>query len=299
MQLIRESRRPSSPEPSSPDGGRGAALAALTGVVALRLAGCDELTCTTSRATSRGAEHFFADGQSSPAAGRRATVRAGAARRSDDIRAVVRPGHEAANAADDVPVRDHQGRPRARQAAVRHLLRRLPRRDRRRQRHDRAARVRPAAVSFARAARSNGRSPAGHFFNVITNGWGAMYSYNDRIVPRRPLADRRVRARAAAEPARRGRSAAADDRGKRQTAEEATPGAARRAAPATVAAAPEPPTASDGHRKRRRDRQGQPEGVSAIAATSAVTSPTTTPTGHADATPDGWHGASTASSGPR
>jgi mono/diheme cytochrome c family protein len=26
-------------------------------------------------------------------------------------------------------------------------------------------------------------APAGHFFNVITNGWGAMYSYNDRIYP--------------------------------------------------------------------------------------------------------------------
>ena len=26
-------------------------------------------------------------------------------------------------------------------------------------------------------------APAGHFFNVITNGWGAMYSYNDRIFP--------------------------------------------------------------------------------------------------------------------
>jgi mono/diheme cytochrome c family protein len=25
--------------------------------------------------------------------------------------------------------------------------------------------------------------PVGHFFNVITNGFGAMYSYNDRIVP--------------------------------------------------------------------------------------------------------------------
>lgn len=26
-------------------------------------------------------------------------------------------------------------------------------------------------------------APAGHFFNVISNGWGAMYSYNDRIFP--------------------------------------------------------------------------------------------------------------------
>ena len=26
-------------------------------------------------------------------------------------------------------------------------------------------------------------APVGHFYDVMTNGWGAMYSYNDRIVP--------------------------------------------------------------------------------------------------------------------
>jgi mono/diheme cytochrome c family protein len=26
-------------------------------------------------------------------------------------------------------------------------------------------------------------APVGHFFNVITNGWGGMYSYNDRVFP--------------------------------------------------------------------------------------------------------------------
>lgn len=25
--------------------------------------------------------------------------------------------------------------------------------------------------------------PVGHFYEVITNGWGAMYSYNDRVAP--------------------------------------------------------------------------------------------------------------------
>jgi mono/diheme cytochrome c family protein len=25
--------------------------------------------------------------------------------------------------------------------------------------------------------------PVGHFYDVITNGWGAMYSYNDRVFP--------------------------------------------------------------------------------------------------------------------
>jgi mono/diheme cytochrome c family protein len=26
-------------------------------------------------------------------------------------------------------------------------------------------------------------APVGHFYDVITNGWGAMYSYNDRVFP--------------------------------------------------------------------------------------------------------------------
>ena len=26
-------------------------------------------------------------------------------------------------------------------------------------------------------------APVGHYFDVITNGWGAMYSYNDRVKP--------------------------------------------------------------------------------------------------------------------
>jgi cytochrome c553 len=26
-------------------------------------------------------------------------------------------------------------------------------------------------------------APAGHYFDVITNGWGAMFSYNDRVKP--------------------------------------------------------------------------------------------------------------------
>jgi hypothetical protein len=27
-------------------------------------------------------------------------------------------------------------------------------------------------------------APAGHYFDVITNGWGTMFSYNDRVAPR-------------------------------------------------------------------------------------------------------------------
>jgi mono/diheme cytochrome c family protein len=26
-------------------------------------------------------------------------------------------------------------------------------------------------------------APVGHFYDVMTNGWGAMYSYNDRVMP--------------------------------------------------------------------------------------------------------------------
>jgi hypothetical protein len=26
-------------------------------------------------------------------------------------------------------------------------------------------------------------APVGHYFDVITNGWGAMFSYNDRVRP--------------------------------------------------------------------------------------------------------------------
>ena len=26
-------------------------------------------------------------------------------------------------------------------------------------------------------------APVGHFYDVMTNGWGAMYSYNDRVIP--------------------------------------------------------------------------------------------------------------------
>jgi cytochrome c1 len=38
-------------------------------------------------------------------------------------------------------------------------------------------------------------APVGHYFDVITNGFGAMYSYNDRIFPEDPLADRGVHSR--------------------------------------------------------------------------------------------------------
>ena len=81
-------------------------------------------------------------------------------------------------------------------------------------------------------------APAGHFFDVITNGFGAMPDYAAQIKARGPLGDCRLRPRAPAERAR--------DAGRRpgggagpdpamtpltQTADVAHPGAGRAAAP--------------------------------------------------------------------
>ena len=43
-------------------------------------------------------------------------------------------------------------------------------------------------------------APVGYFFDVITNGFGVMPDYRAQITGGRPLADRRLRARAAAQP---------------------------------------------------------------------------------------------------
>ena len=45
-------------------------------------------------------------------------------------------------------------------------------------------------------------APVGHFFDVMTNGFGAMPDYRAQIPPRGSLGDRRLHARAAIEPAR-------------------------------------------------------------------------------------------------
>ena len=47
-------------------------------------------------------------------------------------------------------------------------------------RHGRAARL-PAAAAFTR--RTPGRPPIGHFFDVMTNGFGAMPDYAAQIKP--------------------------------------------------------------------------------------------------------------------
>ena len=47
--------------------------------------------------------------------------------------------------------------------------------------HDRPPRVQPAAAVLQRGA---AQAAVGHFFDVITNGYGTMYSYASRIPPR-------------------------------------------------------------------------------------------------------------------
>ena len=46
------------------------------------------------------------------------------------------------------------------------------------------------------------QAPAGHFFEVMTDGYGAMYSYAARVIAGRSLGDRGVHPRPATEPAR-------------------------------------------------------------------------------------------------
>ena len=59
-------------------------------------------------------------------------------------------------------------------------------------------------------------APVGHFFDVITNGFGAMPDYAAQIEGRGSLGDRRLRARAAAERARDARDVPPAERDKIQ-----------------------------------------------------------------------------------
>ena len=58
-------------------------------------------------------------------------------------------------------------------------------------------------------------APVGHFFDVITNGFGAMPDYAAQIKARGSLGDRRLHPRAAAERARDARRRAARPSGSR------------------------------------------------------------------------------------
>ena len=84
-------------------------------------------------------------------------------------------------------------------AALRHLLLHVPRPHRQRRRHDRAARLHAAAlVPHAQAAQARG----GYYFQVITNGYGAMPDYSAPDQAEGPLGDHRLCPRPAAEPER-------------------------------------------------------------------------------------------------
>ena len=67
---------------------------------------------------------------------------------------------------------------------LRHFLHGLSRSDRQRRRHDRATRF-PAGQHRFMTDRLR-QAPVGHFFDAITNGWGAMPSYAPQI----PVQDR-------------------------------------------------------------------------------------------------------------
>ena len=81
-----------------------------------------------------------------------------------------------------LPLPQGSGRPaQAGPRAVQHLLHRLPRTAGLRGRHDRPARFSPPP-SFHNDKLLH-HEPVGHFYDVITNGYGAMFSYSERIAP--------------------------------------------------------------------------------------------------------------------
>ena len=63
------------------------------------------------------------------------------------------------------------------------------------------------------------QAPPGYFFNVITNGYGVMYSYASRVEPRRPLGHRRLHPRAATRRNARLDDVPADQRAKLEAAQ--------------------------------------------------------------------------------
>ena len=107
-------------------------------------------TCTTSRSTSRSsASAFFADGRAVAAAGA-GHGRARPACTTTTLFYTGKAGRQARSTRSRSPVT--RAAARARPGALQHLLLALPRPDRQRQRHDRAARLSAAAVVPHRAA---------------------------------------------------------------------------------------------------------------------------------------------------
>ena len=84
---------------------------------------------------------------------------------------------------DTLPLCDRACRAETRTGAVQHLLLAVPRPSRRRQRHGGAARPASGGVVSQRSAAAG---KTRYFFDVITNGFGAMQGYADQV----PVRDR-------------------------------------------------------------------------------------------------------------
>ena len=171
---------------------------------------------------------FFADGRSA-----RPLVAGTVARGQLHEDALLYTGKSDGADADGVSVPGRRAGDGARPGALQHLLLAVPRPHRARRRHGRARGYRRPPSYHNDRLRN---APVGHFFDVITNGFGAMPDYAAQIKARRSLGDRRLHPRAAAERARDARRRAAPTRAEldrsddvsTQTADDADSGAGRR-----------------------------------------------------------------------
>ena len=91
-------------------------------------------------------------------------------------------------------------------------------------------------------------APVGYFFDVITNGFGAMPDYAAQVPAARPLGDRRLHPRAAAEPARARSPTCPPDRARQAARGNGLRADSRRPDPGAPAA---PAHAADRRRRRR------------------------------------------------
>ena len=119
---------------------------------------------------------FFTDGRSA-----RPLVENTVARGHLDEDSVFYTGMVNGQPAHGVPYRDQPAGDRPRAGTLQYLLQSLSRSARQRTRYDRAARFQTTASVSHRPLRQVG---VGHFFDVMTNGYGAMWKYSAQIEPR-------------------------------------------------------------------------------------------------------------------